>query len=207
MIDIKKANQEFKNSKAQEIISFAIQSSRKVILTTNFGPYEAVILHMATQIRADIKVIWIDSGYNTRETYLVAKELIETLKLNIEVYTPKVTTMRNDCAHGGIPELDDERHEQFTEEFKLEPFKRAVKEQEADVWLTAVRSEQTEVRGNMEFFSKGLNNMVKVAPLLKYKEKDMQDYIEKHQLKNVQNYFDPTKGLANRECGLHTKLD
>lgn len=207
MINIKEANTEFLNSNAEEIINFAIQNTCKQILTTNFGPYEAVILHMLIQVRPDIPIIWIDSGYNTRETYLVAKQLIDSMKLNIEVYTPKVTTMRNDCAHGGIPELDDARHEQFTDDFKLEPFKRAMSEQKADIWFTAVRSEQTEVRANMEVFSKGFNNMIKVAPLLNWKEQDMQDYLEKYNLKNVQNYFDPTKGLANRECGLHTKLD
>jgi hypothetical protein len=51
-------------------------------------------------------VIWVGSGYNIRDTYLVGERLIEFLKLNIEVYTPKMTTMRWDCAHGGIPEVD-----------------------------------------------------------------------------------------------------
>ena len=58
----------------------------------------------------------------------------------------------------------------------------------------------------MEVFSTGLNGVLKVAPLLHFKEEDMNAYLKKHNLENVKNYFDPTKGLANRECGLHSKL-
>jgi phosphoadenosine phosphosulfate reductase len=206
MIDIAKANQELSKVDPQTIIERAIENASQPIVSTNFGPYEAVILHMATQVKPDIQVIWADSGYNTRDTYLVAERLIESLKLNIEVYTPQMTTMRWDCAHGGIPEVNDERHGEFTELFKLEPFSRAMEVNNPDVWLKAVRSEQTDFRKDMEVFAKGPDGMLKVAPLLSWREQEMLAYLQKYDLANVSNYFDPTKGLANRECGLHTKL-
>ena len=206
MIDIKKANQDLGNKSPEEIIAWTLKNSSKPLVSTNFSYHEAVILHMVSQIKEDVKVIWIDSGYNTRETYLLAQKIIEKLKLNIKVYTPSISTMRNDCVFGGIPSLDDERHDLFTEQFKLEPFKRAMKEESPDVWFTAIRSEQTELRANMEVFSKGLNGIIKVAPFLHLKEEEMNTYLKKHNLENVKNYFDPTKGLANRECGLHSKL-
>jgi len=206
MLDIANANQELSKADPQSIIKRALEGASNPIVSTNFGPYEAVILHMATQVKPDISVIWADSGYNTRDTYLIAERLIDFLKLNIEVYTPKMTTMRWDCAYGGIPEVDDERHARFTELFKLEPFSRAMADKKPDVWLTAVRSEQTDFRQDMDVFAAGPDGMLKVAPLLHWREQDMQDYLQKHGLANVTNYFDPTKGLANRECGLHTKL-
>lgn len=206
MIDIKKANQDLRDADPVKIIEWANSIAEKPLVTTNFGPYEAVILHMATQINPNIKAIWIDSGYNTRDTYKVAEQLIEKLKLNIDVYAPNVTAARRDAALGGIPSVEDDAHAEFTEQFKLEPFTRAMREQSPDVWLTAVRSEQTEFRQDMELISNGLNGVIKVAPLLHWKEADMQAYLEKHDLPNVEKYFDPTKALANRECGLHTKL-
>lgn len=206
MFDIEKANQELQNSTPQQIIEWALKNSQKPLTTTNFGPYEAVILHMVTQVKPDTAIIWIDSGYNTRDTYKTAQNLIETLKLNIEVYTPKVSAARRDAALGGIPSVEDDAHAEFTEQFKLEPFSRAMKEQQPDVWFTAVRSEQTEFRQNMEVFGTGPNGAIKVAPVLNWKEAEMQAYLEKFNLPNVERYFDPTKALANRECGLHTKL-
>ena len=206
MLDIEKANSEYGQKTPSEIIEWALSQAKKPITTTNFGPYEAVILHMVTQVKPDTPVIWIDSGYNTRETYKVAESLIASLKLNVEVYTPKVTAARRDAALGGIPGVDEPEHAEFTEQFKLEPFSRAMREQAPDVWFTAVRSEQTEFRQDMEVFGTGPNGVIKVAPVLHWREADMQAYLEKHGLPNVEKYFDPTKALANRECGLHTKL-
>ncbi len=206
MLDIDKVNQELAGATPQKVIEWALSVADKPLVTTNFGPFEAVILHMATQIKADIPVIWIDSGYNTRETYKVAQQIIEALDLNIDVYTPKISAARRDAALGGIPSIEDEGHAEFTQQFKLEPFSRAMKEHQPDVWLTAVRSEQTAFRQEMELVSQGPDGMLKVAPVLHWKEADMQTYLEQFGLPNVEKYFDPTKALANRECGLHTKL-
>lgn len=207
MLDIQQANQQLQNAEPQQIIAWALEHANKPLTTTNFGPHEAVILHMVTQAKPDMPIIWIDSGYNTRETYQVAQNLIESLNLNIDVYTPKVSAARRDAALGGIPFVDDEEaHAEFTEQFKLEPFSRAMAEQKPDVWFTAVRSEQTEFRQGMEVFGSGPNDVIKVAPVLNWTEADMQAYLEQFNLPNVEKYFDPTKALANRECGLHTKL-
>jgi phosphoadenosine phosphosulfate reductase len=206
MLDLDKANLEFGQSSPQSIINWALEQAHKPIVTTNFGPHEAVILHMVTQANPTISVIWIDSGYNTRATYTVAQSLIDRLNLNIDVYTPKVSAARQDATLGGIPSIDEERHAAFTEQFKLEPFSRAMQAVAPDIWFTAVRSEQTAFRRNMKVFSEGVNGVIKVAPLLHWKETQMNAYLEEHSLPNVDKYFDPTKAEAGRECGLHTKI-
>lgn len=206
MIDIALANQQLADADPLTIVRWAIENAQKPLVTTNFGPNEAVILHMATQVNPAIPVIWIDSGYNTRDTYKVAEELISSLNLNIDVYTPKVSAARRDAALGGIPTVDSPEHEEFTRQFKLEPFERAMREAQPDVWLTAVRKEQTAFRQEMDIVSTGPNNVIKVAPVLNWTEAEMQSYIEANKLPNVAKYFDPTKAISNRECGLHTKI-
>jgi len=199
-------NKDLANKSAQEIIDWAVAQGGNPIVTTNFGPQEAVILHMAVQAKADIPVVWIDSGYNTSQTYKIAEEIIEKLNLNVHVFTPRVSAARCDAALGGIPSVDDPRHPEFTEQFKLEPFRRAMAEMAPSVWLTAVRSEQTEFRSNMEIASEGIGGCIKVAPLLEWTTTQMAEYLEANGLPSVEKYFDPTKALGNRECGLHTKI-
>jgi len=199
-------NQDLADKSAQEIIDWAVAQGGNPIVTTNFGPQEAVILHMAVQAKADIPVVWIDSGYNTSQTYKIAEEIIEKLNLNVHVFTPRVSAARCDAALGGIPSVDDPRHPEFTEQFKLEPFRRAMAEMAPSVWLTAVRSEQTEFRSNMEIASEGIGGCIKVAPLLEWTTAQMAEYLEANGLPSVEKYFDPTKALGNRECGLHTKI-
>ena len=206
MIDISKVNKQLADASPLEIIEWAVKQGTNSIVSTHFGPFEAVVLHTAIAAKKDIKVVWADSGYNTRDTYVVAEKLIKSLGLEVQVYTPKITAARWDNAFGGVPDVGEERHEEFTENFKLEPFTRALKEVSPDVWITGVRAEQTEFRKNMEIISQGADGVIKVAPFLHWKEVDMQNYLNEHNLPNVQNYFDPTKGLSNRECGLHTQL-
>ena len=205
-MDFKKINDELREAEPLKIIEWAVTNGKKPITTTNFGPYEAVILHMVTQVKTDMPIIWIDSGYNTPETYTFAEELIERLKLNVDVYAPKVTAARREAALGGIPDIDSDAHDEFTMQFKLEPFNRAMSEQQPGTWFTAVRSEQTAFRQSMEVIGTGPNDVLKIAPVLHWKEQDMKNYLKQNNLPNIENYFDPTKALGNRECGLHTKL-
>ena len=200
----KDINKKLKHATAEEVVKWALSIEGKIIVTTNFGPQEAVLLHMVNQITPGTEVLWIDSGYNKPETYKFSDKVTKKLDLNLTVFTPVVSAARRDAIMNGIPSIDDHTHGEFSEQFKLEPFKRAMKEINADVWLTAVRREQTAVRQTMDTVTLGPNGVIKVSPLLNWAYNDMKNYLEKNNLPDEVLYFDPTKVEAGRECGLHT---
>jgi len=204
-IDLTAINAELNEASPQNIIEWALSLNKKTIVTTNFGPHEAAILHMATQLSADIDVVCVDTGYNTEATYRFADALTQRLKLNIHYYTPQVTAKRRETVYGGIPSIDDEAaHDIFTREVKLEPFGRAMNEFKPEVWLTAIRKEQTPFRDSLDIVTQDTTTgCLKVAPLFYWKELDMEEYLVEHDLPIEDDYFDPTKVLKNRECGLH----
>ena len=72
--DISNFNDELREKKPSEIIKWALEKSKNPILTTNFRPYEAAIIHLCTKVMPDIKVVWCDSGYNTKATYIYAEK-------------------------------------------------------------------------------------------------------------------------------------
>jgi len=203
-LDFKAINNQLEDATAQDIVEWALSIKGKTIVTTNFGPQEAVLLHMVSQLAPDTEVLWIDSGYNKVETYKFADNLTNKLGLNITVYTPLVTAARRDAVMNGIPLIDEHSHGEFSDQFKLEPFKRAMNEINPDVWLTAVRREQTLVRQEMDIVSLGPNEVIKVSPLLDWTINDMKTYLNKYGLPDETFYFDPTKVESGRECGLHT---
>ena len=56
--------------KPQERIQWAVDHwGDKVGLTSSFGAQSAVLLHMVTQVKPDIPVIVVDTGYLFEETY------------------------------------------------------------------------------------------------------------------------------------------
>lgn len=200
---IQQLNAQFKGIPPEEIISWAVKHGKTPVVTTNFRPYEVAILHAVSQVSQDIPVIWCDTGYNTPKTYKHAEDLIERLRLNIKLYVPKQTSAHRDAVMG-IPQIDDPRHAEFTKQVKLEPFQRAMADFKPDVWFTNLREGQTALRDSLDILSLSKDGILKVSPFYHYSDTQLDSYLRKFDLPNEHNYFDPTKVLANRECGLHT---
>lgn len=201
--NIKEWNTEFASSSPAEIIAFALRQNANAVVTTNFRPYEVNILHAVTTVNDDIKVIWCDTGYNTPNTYKHAETLIEKLGLNVELYVPKQTASHRDAVMG-IPGIEDPNHAIFTEQVKLEPFGRAMAEHKPEVWFTNLRKGQTALRNSLDIFSISKDGVLKVSPFYHWSDAQLDAYLEENKLPNEHKYFDPTKVLENRECGLHT---
>lgn len=200
--EIKKINEQLREKTPYEIVEWAISNAKTPVVTTNFRPYEAAILQLTSSAKKDIKVIWCDTGYNTPNTYKHAADLIHQLDLNIELYVPKQTSGYRDVIMG-VPSLDDPRHEEFTEQVKLEPFARAMAEHQPDVWFTNLRKGQTNFRNSIDIVSVSQDGVLKVSPFYHWTDQQLDEYLIEHKLPNEFKYFDPTKLLENRECGLH----
>lgn len=188
---------------AQGLTDWALALGLPSIVTTNFRPFEAVILHMVTRTQPNVPVVWMDNGYNTAATYQFADTVTRQLGLNLKIYLPRRSRAHREAVDGATPALTDSRHAAFTEEVKLEPFARALRETAPKVWFTALRATDTAVRAQMDAVSLNPDGLVKIAPLLHWSSKDLHEYCQKHGLPNNFDYVDPTKGEDNRECGLH----
>ena len=205
---ISNANVKLRSQSPLEIVKWAVaQAKGRAMVSTNFRPYEAVILHLATQVQPDIPVLWVDHGYNRPATYLHAEQLNKLLKLNIRAFVPTMTAAHYDAARGGMPEPTPEneaRIKEFSTAMKLEPFQRGMKELAPAVWLTALRKVQNPNRAGLDIVSEDNNfNSLKVSPLFYWSDADMERYLGEHNLPNEWDYFDPAKADEKRECGLH----
>lgn len=202
-MNVKEINEQLRNAGPAEIVAWALRASKRPVVTTNFRPYEAAILHAVTQEKSDLPVIWCDSGYNTSFTYQHAERTIAQLELNIDLYVPKQTAAHRDVVLG-IPEPDTAAHDLFTQQVKLEPFQRAMANHQPDLWFTNLRKGQTALRDSMDIVNLGKDGVLKVCPFFYWSDNQLESYIETHVLESEDRYFDPTKALDNRECGLHT---
>lgn len=187
----------------ESLVEWALALGKRAIVSTSFGPFAAVTLHLAARRQPDIPVLWIDAGYGTPAMYRFADELAAQLKLNLQIYRPRRSRAHREAADGPLPALGDPRHEAFTREVKLEPFDRALREQGAEVWITGIRAEETAERAAMQPVTRTRDGIIKVAPVLHWNARQMHEYLKRHGLPNNFDYFDPTKVDEKRECGLH----
>lgn len=201
-IDLARINAELGHD-ASALVAWALGLGKRAIVTTNFRPFEAVILHLVTRVQPNLPVVWMDNGYNTEATYRYADEVTRLLGLNLKIYLPLRSRAHREAVDGPTPAIDAPGHAAFTQEVKLEPFARALRETAPQVWFTALRASDSAVRAQMQPVSINPDGLIKVAPLLHWTSKDLHEYCRQHGLPNNFDYVDPTKGEEQRECGLH----
>ena len=203
-------NQELRGKSPLEITRWAIAQAQanpggRAIVSTNFRPYEAVILHLATLAQPEIPVLWVDHGYNRPATYKHAEELRSLLGLNLKAYLPKITPAHRDTIDGPIPTPEDEEGlKKFSALMKLEPFQRGMRELAPTIWITALRKVQNPNRAELDIVSADANfDSLKISPVFYLSDAEMEAYLAEHKLPNEWDYFDPAKADEKRECGLH----
>ena len=204
-LDLKTVNTSLRDASAIEVVQWALGLGRRTIATTSMGRNAAVMLNLVREVDKSVPTIWVDTGYNLRDTYIVAERLIRDLEVNIHIYSPEMTSERRNAIMGGIPTVDEEeRHQAFTRQVKLDPFARALDDFKPEIWLTGIRQEETEHRQSLDIVSLDDRGIIKVAPLFYWSEDEVEAYMEQHELPSCRHYFDPTKVHDGRECGLHT---
>ena len=201
-IDINLWNKKLRDKSPIEIAQWALELSDNKIVTTSFGKYSSVLLSTISKLENDIRVVWCDTLYNEQSTYNHADNLIEKYNLNIIKYQSLLSKAEIDATIG-LPSLEDDNHAIFSEAVKLEPFRRALKEQNPDVWFTNIRVRQTEYRDKKNILSYSKDGILKVSPFYYWSDSDLDQYIEDNKLAKNSYYFDPIKALLNRECGIH----
>lgn len=202
-------NTELRGKSPLEITRWAVAHARetggRAVVSTNFRPYEAVVLHLATQAQADIPVLWVDHGYNRPATYRHAEEVKNLLGLQLKAFLPKITPAHRDAIDGPIPTPEDEEGlKKFSALMKLEPFQRGMRELAPTIWITALRKVQNPNRAELDIVSADANfGSLKISPVFYFSDAEMEAYLAEHKLPNEWDYFDPAKADEKRECGLH----
>ena len=201
-LDIEFWNEKLRHKSPIEIAEWALRLSENRIVTTSFGVYSSVLLSTMSRLDDNIRVVWCDTLFNSQGTYTHSAQLIERFNLNILKYQSILSKEEIEQTIG-LPGLDNDNHELFSEVVKLEPFRRALKEQDPEVWFTNIRVRQTEYRNEKDILSYSKDGILKVSPFYYCSDEDLDAYIEANDLPKNTDYFDPVKVLQQRECGIH----
>ena len=196
--------------------------SKNIIMTSSFGMQSAVLLHLIKQSnKRNIPIIFLDTQYLFQETYQFKKTLEKTLNLNIQTYKSSLSKIEQEIKYKKLWNTDLNLYNEIN---KIEPMNRAIKEHNAEYWISGIRSNQSEIRKHKEIFEKK-ENYIKVHPLLHWNDKDIYDYLIKynlpyhplrekgylsigdwHSTKSIHEVNDISEIRFNgkqRECGLH----
>ena len=204
IFNLAEANRVFADATPHDILKKALEAASNPIISTSFSAYSAVLLHMAQNVHPGISVVWCDTGFNTAATYRFVDQLVKQLDINLKIYHPDVSATHLQVRYNGVPEAGTPEHEVFANTVKLEPFARAFRELNPDLWINGIRREETEFRKTQDIFTwDARRSTTKVAPTFHSKSIELVDYLLEHNLPSELEYYDPTKAEEHLECGLH----
>jgi phosphoadenosine phosphosulfate reductase len=190
----------------------------RVALTVSFGGGGLVLAHMVSRIDRRVPVLFIDTGFHFPETIAFRHRFAER-------YGLLVIDLRPAADPGPLYRTDPDACCALR---KVEPLRRALAAY--DVWITALRREQSETRRSVEVMETHEidgRTIRKVMPLAHWTREDVQRYLRAYGVPShpllEQGYTSigcwpctrPTRpgeaeragrwsGFGKTECGLHT---
>ncbi len=168
------------DASAEDLIRWADEEfDNQLVVSTSFVIQSAVTLHLVTQIRPDVPIIWVDTGYLPQETHDYAATLKETLNLNLRVVRSAMSPAEMESRYGRLWESDREedlnRYDQIR---KVEPMQRALNTLGAVGWISGLRADQTDFRRSLPRV-KRQDARYRVYPILKWNNRDVYYYMER----------------------------
>ena len=147
----------------------------------------SVMIDLAVKAGLKPRVFTIDTLRLFSETYQLFENLEKKYQISIERVQPdpkKIKTMI--AEHGEYLFFDSkEKQECCCHLRKVEPNEKVL--DTLDVWLTGLRTDQSSARANTARFQwvehgHQKRRILKVAPLVAWKEKQLREYIQQHQV-------------------------
>lgn len=215
-------------STPQEILEWGFNNyAPNIVQATGFGPEGVVLMHMASRIRPESKVFYLDTGLLFPETYALRDELATRYGINFERVSTDLTLQQQADTYGEALWKTDADSCCYLR--KVTPQREYLSHYRA--WITGIRRDQTAVRakaGLVEWDT--ANKMVKLNPLAAWTNQQVWDYIRQNDLpynplhdrgypsigcwpctKAVNPGDDPRSGRwagqEKTECGIHLKPD
>jgi phosphoadenosine phosphosulfate reductase len=193
-LDLAELNAMFEKASPQKVVEWAIaQWGDEVVMSSSFGAESALMIHLAIQHKPDIKVIFVDTGYQFPETFRHMEDLRRRFDLNVWTYRTRNDPIQYLKDAGETDPNDRKDDKACCAVNKTEPFERAMRELAPKAWIRGIRRQQAETRTGARFvewasWPQSPNSTTErfgcyaVSPLLNMSTRDIFQYMKAHNL-------------------------
>lgn len=216
------------DSTPDEVLRWSAGSIDRLAVATSFQASGLVILHKLLDIRRDLPVLFLDTGFHFPET-------LEFKRRITELWDLKVVDLRGEHRDAATqaetygPELYRRDPDACCAINKVRPLQAAL--EEYDGWMSGLRRDQSPLRAETPIIEAQLlpsgNEIMKIHPLARWTKQDVDDYIAEHSIPthplldrgymsigcwpctraveaNEQERDGRWAGHAKTECGIHS---
>jgi phosphoadenosine phosphosulfate reductase len=201
-----------------------LEDAQRACVTSSFQAEDVVVLHLVRQIKPQIPVLFLETGYHFPETLEYRNRIAADWNLNLVNVEPEITVAEQESKFGILNQTAPDRCCGLR---KVEPLFRALGSY--TTWVTGLRREQSKTRANLqtrEFFTLPAGHILaKLSPLAEWTARDVWHYAEQNRIPLLSLYdkgytsigcapctslpFDPEDARSGRwsgrkvECGIH----
>jgi phosphoadenosine phosphosulfate reductase len=217
-----RAGDELEGASALEILSWAEnQFGSGWCVASSMA--DALLPHLASQVRPGVDVLFLDTGYHFAETMGTRDAVQATMPVTVLTLTPKRTVAEQDASFGA--RLYERNPDQCCALRKVMPLREGLTNYVA--WASGLRRDEATTRSTVKVVEwDRKRNMIKLNPIAAWTQDDVDRYIADNGIlvnpllfdgypsvgcapctRRVSHGEDPRSGrwagLSKTECGLH----
>ncbi len=169
-----------------------------VVFSTSLGQEDQVITDMIFKNQLPIQVFTLDTGRLFYEHYELLANNNSKYKTRTQVYFPEPSDVEQFVNEKGINAFyhSVEHRKECCYIRKVKPLNRAL--ENATVWITGLRAEQSENRGHMPVLEwDEERQLYKYNPLMHWSYQDVLDYLQNHRVQELSLH---KKGFISVGC-------
>ena len=213
----------------EDSLKYITENYKNVVSSTSFGQEDQVITDVIFRDNLNIRVFTLDTGRLFQESYELMDATKTKYNKQFETYFPTTSKVEALVKEKGFNSFyySVENRKECCFIRKIEPLKRALAG--AEIWITGLRSEQSENRADMKIveWDEG-NKVIKFNPLIHWTYEQVLDYLKVNRVPDnplhrksfisigcqpctraIQEGENPRAGRwwweeSQKECGLHT---
>lgn len=221
--------QEIENASTADALNLVTaQFPEETVFSTSLGQEDQVLTEMIASARLPVRIFTLDTGRLFHEHYDLLEKTNARYKINIDVYFPEASDVeayvKSNGVNGFYESVENRKACCFIR--KVKPLNRALTG--AKVWITGLRSEQSDNRKDMKMIEwDEERGLYKFNPLIRWSYEEMLDYIRQKNVpynplhdkgfisigcapctRAIEPGEDPRAGrwwweVSHKECGLH----
>lgn len=173
-------NEQVENHDPSQVLGLVLQAADygRVALVSSFGAESIVLLHMVSRIKPNLPVLFIDTQMLFKETLAYQRDVARQLGLtDMRRIRPNPLEVGDVDPLGQLNSADKDACCALR---KTRPLQQALSG--FDTWISGRKRFQSGSRRELQVFEHDENDRIKLNPLAHWQPKDLQDYIDAHDL-------------------------
>jgi len=177
-------NLAFEDAHPREIVEWSLVTSgiERIAIASAFQADGSCVMHMASEIRPDVPILFLETGYQFAETLAFKEQLTERLSLNVIDLYGEYTVESQAEAFG--PRLYERDPDMCCDLNKVRPMMAALRD--LDAWVTAFRRDSSPTRADAPFVDRYEvapgHSIVKINPMAAWTRAQVWAYLKEHDI-------------------------